>query len=274
MLKARHVLITGASSGMGQMLALLLAPHCQTLWLNGRNKKRLEQTAQKARQAGAKVHIFICDVTDKQRMKNWIDDIDTLDLVIASAGITGGTHQADQEHHFPYEPSKQIYDMFSTDLFGVLNTVIPAIDKIRRQPRQEDGFRGRICALSSVAALVSFPGTPSYSAAKAAVDRFMTATGGSAKQDGILLSSVICGFVDTPMVAKNNFAMPGLHKTYQACRKILKGLERNQRKIIFPLWLALGSRFMDLLPISISEAYYNHQPIGAAGTLPNNDENT
>ncbi|WP_354858184.1 SDR family NAD(P)-dependent oxidoreductase [Acetobacter fabarum] len=265
------VLITGASSGLGRALAQTLARPGRTLWLGGRNTARLEETARHCISRGAAVHLNICDVTDTAAMAQWVHGTGGVDMVLACAGITGGTRRPTGMDSAATEPQAQIRRIFATDLTGVLNTVLPALELMQGQPRAADGLRGRICAISSVAGLVSFPGTPSYSAAKAAVDRFMVATGGNAKKAGILLSSVVCGFLDTPMVARNTFPMPALTDVNSACRRILRGLARNERRITFPLWLAAGSRLMDLLPITLAEAYYNNQPAGAPGSMPEPD---
>ncbi|WP_035372211.1 SDR family NAD(P)-dependent oxidoreductase [Acetobacter okinawensis] len=270
-MKHDSILITGASSGLGRALAQTLARPGRKLWLGGRNAARLEETARHCISQGAAVELKLCDVTHTAAMAEWVQGTGGLDMVLACAGITGGTRNPLHPDHPAAEPEPQIRRIFATDLHGVLNTVLPALELMERQPRAADGMRGRICAISSVAGLVSFPGTPSYSAAKAAVDRFMVATGGNAKKAGILLSSVVCGFIDTPMVARNAFPMPGLTDVQSASRRILRGLARNERRITFPLWLAAGSRLMDMLPIRLAEAYYTHQPAGAAGSMPEPD---
>lgn len=246
----------------------MLARPGRRLLLGGRNTPRLEETARQCIARGADARIQATDVTNQAAMADWVSSAGPLNLVLACAGITGGTRLTEQPDPAPYEPDAQIRRIFETDLTGVLNTVLPALALMRGQPRSVEGIRGRICAIASVAGFVSFPGTPAYSAAKAAVDRFMVASGANARREGIMLSSVVCGFVDTPMVARNRFAMPGLTDTHTACRRILRGVGRNERRIIFPRWLVTGSRFMDLLPIRLAEAYYTRQPAAAPGGMP------
>lgn len=270
-MKHDRILITGASSGLGRSLALTLARPGRTLHLGGRNESRLMDVARQCISRGAGVEISRGDVGNRTHMEDWIGNSGPLDLVLACAGITGGTRRPTGPNDAPYEPDAQVRRFFQTNIDGVLNTVLPALSTMRQQPRAADGMRGRICAISSVAGLVSYPGTPAYSATKAAVDRFMVATGGNMKQAGILLSSVVCGFLNTPMTARNHFPMPGMTDVENASRRILRGLRRNERRIVFPLWLAAGSRFMDLLPIALAESYYTHQPTGAAGTMPEPD---
>lgn len=218
------ILITGASSGLGRALAQTLARPGRRLWLGGRNTARLEDTARNCISRGAAVHLNTCDVTDRAAMAQWVQGTGGLDMVLACAGITGGTRKPLAPDAPAIEPEAQIRRIFETDLTGVLNTVLPALEMMQNQPRAADGMRGRICAISSVAGLVSFPGTPAYSAAKAAVDRFMVATGGNAKKAGILLSSVVCGFLDTPMVRAIPFPCPDLRMSTARAAAFCAGL--------------------------------------------------
>ncbi|GAB6967315.1 SDR family NAD(P)-dependent oxidoreductase [Komagataeibacter kakiaceti JCM 25156] len=264
-MKQDSILITGASSGIGRGLALALARPGRTLHLGGRNARNLHDVAARCIARGAEARVRVQDVREQAGMDEWITAAGPLDLVFACAGITASTQGGEDA---PHEPDAQIRRMFATNVDGVINTVLPALAVMRGQPRDRDGVRGRICAMSSVAGLVSFPGTPSYCASKAAVDRFMVATGGNMARAGILLSSVCCGFVATPMTAHNTFPMPGLTQTGDAVRAILSGVARGRPRISFPWWLAAGSRFMDLLPIRVARSCYFRQPAGQAGTMP------
>ncbi|AOX15837.1 SDR family NAD(P)-dependent oxidoreductase [Kozakia baliensis] len=265
---ASHILVTGASSGIGRGLALTLAKPGIVLHLGGRNEERFTAVSDACRQRGAQVFPHLQDVTDREGMEAWVRRAGEprLDLVLACAGITGAADAQDQEGA-AFESSEQVRRMLAVNLDGAMNTVLPALDIMRAQSRDAHGKRGRICAIASVAGLVSYPGTPSYSASKAALDRFMVASGAYARPAGIVLSSVCCGFVDTPMVAQNRFPMPGLASTQRAVREILHGVAREKRRIIFPRWLVLGSRLMDVLPIRLAEAYYLRQPSGQPGSM-------
>ncbi|MBV1836878.1 SDR family oxidoreductase [Acetobacter estunensis] len=266
-MKANTLLITGAASGLGRALALRHARPGVTLTLIDCNAAGLADTAVLAVEAGAKAVTHVLDVSEAAPMEAAVRGAGPLDLVIACAGITGGTHRRGSEVAAT-ESAFQVRRMVAVNLDGVLNTVLPAIDVMRAQAPDAEGVRGRIAAIASVAGVVSFPGTPSYCATKAAVDRFMVATGGNLKQEGVLLSSVVCSFIDTPMVAGNTFHMPGLTRTEKAVDRIVTGLARNERRIVFPRWIVAGSRFMDLLPPALAELYYLRQSAGQAGTMP------
>ena len=121
------VLVTGASSGLGRALAEGCAAPGVTLHLSGRDATRLEAAAESCRARGADVRAAVLDVTDAAAMRGWIDGAGRLDLVIANAGISGGTGGAT-------EPAEQAARIFATNLGGVLNTALPAIEAMAAQP--------------------------------------------------------------------------------------------------------------------------------------------
>ncbi len=113
----KTILITGASSGIGEALALHYSADGHRLVLGGRDGGRLEAVAEACRKAGAEVHFQVGDVRARDLMHQWICGSDkrfTLDLVIANAGISGGTGGAvlcrqgnggsDVQHEGPEDP--------------------------------------------------------------------------------------------------------------------------------------------------------------------------
>ncbi|MDB5985587.1 MAG: short-chain dehydrogenase/reductase [Nevskia sp.] len=240
------ILITGASSGIGRGLAIAYSAPGVVLHLCGRNIQRLEATAEACRARGAEVHLRIIDVTDAEGMRAWIGALGALDLVFANAGISAGTSGG--RDGGTRERTRQVRAIFATNVDGVINTVLPAMDLMETQPSAGDGVRGHIVAIASVAAFLAYPGTPTYCASKVAVDFWTTASAPSARARGIVLSSVCPGFVRTAMTAANTFKMPGLMDTERAVAIIQRGVRARKRRIVFPWWIALGARFLQLLP--------------------------
>ena len=232
----KTVLITGASSGLGRALALELAAPGVVLHLCGRDAARLEATAQACRAKGANVNAAPRDVTDATAMADWIANAGPLDLVIANAGISGGTGQGQAE------TAEQTRAIFAVNLDGALNSILPALAAMRANRH------GTIASIASIAALLPTPNAPAYGASKAALHAWTLAASPSARADGILLASVCPGFIRTAMTAKNPFRMPGLMDADHAARIILAGLANGRDCIIFPWWMGLLARLVSLLP--------------------------
>ncbi len=250
----QSVLITGASGGIGHALAVACAAPGVVLHLGGRDAARLADTAAACRTRGAEVHVCALDVTDTARMADWITKAGRLDLVIANAGISGGTGRLQAE------TAAQTRAIFAVNVDGVLNTVLPAIDAMRVQPSAQRGVRGRIVVVASIAAFIAAPGAPAYCAAKAAVDRWTVATAANLKRDGILLTSVCPGFIRTPMTAGNPYPMPGLMDADRAARIILRGIAAGRMRVAFPWWMALLTRTIGLLPPRLLGALMSQAP--------------
>ncbi|HRC27595.1 MAG TPA: SDR family NAD(P)-dependent oxidoreductase, partial [Alphaproteobacteria bacterium] len=90
----RHILITGASSGIGAALAVNYAAPGVRLVLGGRDARRLDEVAARCAAQGADVESSCVDVTDRPAMGAWItaaDERGALDLVVANAGVSAGT---------------------------------------------------------------------------------------------------------------------------------------------------------------------------------------
>lgn len=262
-----RVLITGAASGMGRGLALALAHRRATLFLGDTDAEGLMDTHAACTRLGACVRTDVLDVRNREGMAAWIASTGGLDHVFACAGITGGRQPRDAAGA-ALEREERVRAMVDINVTGVLNTFYPVMALMRHRKPNPQGIRGRFCVISSVAGFVAYPGTPSYCASKAAVDRLIVGSASHYEPLGITLTSVCCGFVNTPMAAPNRFPMPGLVSTDRAVRHILRGTAQGRRRVIFPRWLVLGARFSDLLPRTVSERCYTRQPSAQPGGMP------
>jgi short-subunit dehydrogenase len=239
----RTILITGASSGIGAALALTYATKGRHLFLCGRNAERLQAVADACFEHQALVETAVLDVCDSEAMAQWIEGIEArmpLDLVIANAGISGGTAGGD-------ESPAQTRAIFRTNLDGVLNTVLPAIPFMRHRGK------GQIALVSSLAGFRGFASAPAYSASKAAVKAYGEGLRGWLKPDGVQVCTIFPGFIRTPMTDVNPFPMPFLMEAEQAAATIKARLERGDARIAFPLPMALGLRLLTLLPYRIAD---------------------
>ncbi len=245
-----HILITGASSGIGEALAREYAGPGRFLALSGRDGGRLKEVAEACRSFGAEVEAKTVDVADRDATRRWIGKIDAghpLDLVIANAGISSGSGGRG-------ENETQARDIFSVNMAGVLNTVWPAIG-----PMRERG-QGQIAIVSSMAAFRGLPGAPAYSASKAAVKTYGEALRGWLGKDGVRVSVVLPGFVRTRMTEGNIYPMLFIIDAGKAARIIRKGLERNKARIGFPWPVYWTAWFLGALPPAVTDWLYRRIP--------------
>jgi short-subunit dehydrogenase len=255
----KHVLITGASSGLGRALAEACARPGAVLHLSGRNPARLDAAAAACRAKGAEVRHAVVDVTDATAMAGWIGAAGRLDLVIANAGISAGTGGVT-------EPAAQARAIFATNVTGVLNTVLPAIEVMAAQAAGPDGVRGRIAVIASLAAFVAAPGAPAYCASKAAVQHWAEALDGAERARGIRIHAVCPGYVRTPMTARNPFPMPFLMDAEDAARRTLAGIARGRVRIAYPFPVYAMARLIGALPPALRAALFSRLPAKSRAT--------
>ena len=235
----KSILITGASSGIGEALALHYARSGVFLALSGRSDERLQAVAQRCREKGAQVDASVINVTDQSGMHAWItgmDDSHMLDLVIANAGISGGTGGV-----MNGEPPDQARRIFDVNITGVVNTVEPIL------PRMISRRRGQIALVSSMAGFRGFPSAPAYSASKGMVRFYGEALRGSVRETGVQINVIMPGFVKSRMTDANDFHMPFLMDTDKAAETIARGLARDRSRIAFPLPTYLAAWFISRL---------------------------
>ena len=239
----KSILITGASSGIGAALAKEYASNGNFLSISGRNAERLNRVAEQCRENGAIVEIKVLDVMDTTEMSKWISDVNSrvcLDLVIANAGIAGGSDGAGKG-------KAATHQIFQTNINGIINTVIPALEMMTLRGR------GQIAIMSSLAAFRGIPSTPAYCASKAAVKVWGEGLRVRHATNGIKVSVICPGFVQSRMTRNNPFPMPLLISSEKAAKIIRKGLERNSARIAFPRRMYFLAWLLGILPPSLSD---------------------
>ena len=258
-----NILITGASSGIGEALAHYYAKNAnllniKTLFLTGRNEERLTIVSQKCQDFGKQSNILIIpkalDVTDRQYMKNWIDEIEqshSIDLVIANAGISGGTSFSMTDQPIDFESDVEI---INTNVIGVMNTLHPFIPYMKKRSA------GHLAIVSSVASYLALPGAAAYSSSKAAVRFYAEALIGKLKHDNIDVSVICPGFVESGITRANKFPMPFLMSAEKAADIIAKGIARKKNKIEFPLLMVAAIKLVSFLPFWIKRDIFSQLP--------------
>jgi len=236
-----HILVTGASSGIGAALARRYAGPGVRVTLMGRNRDRLDAVAQACRTRGAETAIGVCDVRDAQAMQYFIESADAqlpIAVVIANAGLGGKQVIAG--------PSGEAADIaraiFEINVMGVVNTIVPLL------PCLVARGKGHVAIMSSLAAFVPLPEAPVYSASKAALRIYGGALRRLLAPRNVCVSVVCPGFVDTPMSASLTGPRPLLWSTERAANAIVAGLARGKEEICFPWQLSMLAKLCTHLP--------------------------
>jgi short-subunit dehydrogenase len=241
-----HVVITGASSGIGAALARVYSSPGRRVTLIARDRARLETEADVGRARGAQIDIHTADVADPAAIEQALITADTrqsVELLIANAGIGGRDSLAPSSG----ETGAVARQIFATNALGVINTITPLL------PRFVDRGRGQIAIMSSLAGLIALPACPAYSASKAAIRAYGAALRGLAAPAGVHISVICPGFIDTPMSASLPFRPPFMWSADRAARYVAGALARHRREIIFPWPLALAVRTLNLLPAAVAD---------------------
>mgnify|MGYP000198115347 FL=1 len=174
-------------------------------------------------------------------MRAWINQSNkkaALNLVLANAGVA--TIKENDEN---------VYNTFNTNVFGVLNTVLPAVALFSK--RRGKGVKA-IAMLSSIAGYHGLAGCPSYSASKACVKAYGEALRVYLAPKDIQISVICPGFVKSRITDKNTCPMPFFMPAEKAAGIIGRGLENNVGLIAFPWPMRLAVWFLSVLPNCVS----------------------
>lgn len=235
-----NVLITGASSGIGEALALECARRrAKTLFLGGRDRTRLADVASRCAALGAAVRTEAVDVTDEASMRAWIERADAeaaLDLVFANAGIATGA-----------EIEANIRRTFATNVGGVLNCALPAIACFRRHGG------GQLALTASIAGYAPLVGCPAYSGTKACVKTWGLAMRGFLKKENIRVNVICPGFIRSRLTDANTCPMPFFMEAPKAARIIVDRVLRNVPLIAFPWPMRIAVWLVSVLPARLAE---------------------
>ncbi|MCW8334203.1 SDR family NAD(P)-dependent oxidoreductase [Vibrio sp. SCSIO 43135] len=225
-----NVLITGATSGIGERLAKQYAEQGQSVIACGRNTHKLSALSEQF----SNIETLSFDLTRYDD----IPQIDAeLDLLVLNAG---DCEYIDDALHFDASKFERVIKI---NLIAIGYALEKWLHRIKPG--------GRLVLVSSSAGLLPLPRAEAYGASKAALTYLAKTLSIQLKKHDIHVSVVLPGFVDTPLTQKNTFAMPMLISTDEAASQIIKGIEKQKTEISFPSRFIIVMKLLRLLPFSV-----------------------
>lgn len=241
----RHVLLTGASGGLGSALAQALAGRGDRVTLMGRDASRLAAAVALCQSVPSGGHETICcDVTNAAHMHDALLSADRdgpVDILIANAGKGGSAVLAPASGE-PLDLARSIIDV---NVLGVINSIAPLLERMveRRQ--------GHIVIVSSMAARQGLAEAPVYAASKAAVSVYGHGLRRLLAPHNVRVTIVEPGYIATPMSASLPFQRPFELSAARAAELIVRGIDRGAAEIIFPWQLRWATWLLRLLPMGV-----------------------
>ena len=224
-----RVVITGASSGIGEALARHYAREASVLGLISRRPISHEKAVS-----------YAIDVTDERAMtdaaQDFIRRFGAPDLVIANAGIASGTDGADLRD---VAKLRKILEVNVCGLAATLAAFAPAM---------REAGRGTLAGIASVAGFRGLAGNGAYCASKSAAITWMESLRAELYGSGVSVVCVCPGYIDTPMTRVNRFPMPFLLSADEAARRIARVIAARRRLAVVPWQMALVSRLLRIMP--------------------------
>ena len=238
--KDKIVFLTGASSGIGEALAVEIAKQGGILGLVARREEMLRELAEKCKSVGGKARVFACDVVDAGAIQKAADalreEFGRIDILIANAGI-GGNDKETRE--FQPDAVKKVIDI---NLIGAVNSVYAVLPQMLEQES------GQLVAISSLAGFRGLPKSAAYSASKAGMTAFFESVRLDVQQKGVAVTIIQPGFIKTPLTSGRANKMPFLMELEDAVPLFLRAIEKQKKFAAFPWQLANFVRLGRIFP--------------------------
>jgi NAD(P)-dependent dehydrogenase (short-subunit alcohol dehydrogenase family) len=230
--------ITGASSGIGEAVALELAQRGWTVAITARRLEQLEDVARRAEGLPGRIVAHAGDVTDSASMKAVIDGIESVQGPIALAFLNAGI-APDTKGRLDIEALERI---IAVNLVGAARGLSAVLERMALRGR------GQIALNASVAGYGGLPGASAYGVSKAAAIHLCETLKFTCDKRGVRLQLVNPGWVDTPLTRAKSFPMPFIISQEEAARRIVDGFARSGFEISFPRRLSWLMKAVNLLP--------------------------
>lgn len=234
------VFITGASSGIGQALALRFYRAGYRLALSARRGAELQAWAEQQKFDVARFAVYPANVREvasiTQAGRDCIAAQGVPDVVIANAGISIGMDTA------------VVFDLdvmratLETNNLGMAATFQPFVTAMCQRRS------GALVGMASVAGIRGLPGHAAYCASKAGVIAYCESLRGEVRGSGVKVVTLVPGYIDTPLTRKNRYGMPFLMTADAFADKAYRAIRAGSSYRVIPWQMAIVSRLLRALP--------------------------
>jgi thioester reductase-like protein/short-subunit dehydrogenase len=259
-LVGRHVIITGASSGIGRASAIAVAERGATVFALARNADALDKLVAEIRANGGQAYAFTCDITDSVSVDHTVKDIlgrfDHVDYLVNNAGrsIRRSVVNATDRMH-DYER------VMAVNYFGAVRMVLALL------PHWRERRFGHVVNVSSAGVQARNPKYSSYLPTKAALDAFSDVVASETLSDHITFTNIHMPLVRTPMIVPSQRLNPvPAISPERAAAMVVRGLVEKPARIDTPMGTLadVGNYFTPRLSRRILHQLYLGYPDSAA----------
>ena len=232
--RGQSVWILGASSGIGHATAAALHAQGALVTVSARNAQALQAFVQAHPGSSAQT----LDCSDAQAVAQVAQQCwphSAPDMVLYCAGH----YQPMRAQAMDLEDMRRHWEVNYQGALSVLQAVLPAM---------RARGKGHISLVASVAGYRGLPNSLAYGPTKAAMINLAENLYLDLQADGVAVSVVSPGFVQTSLTAKNSFSMPALISPAQAAQAMLRGWADGQFEIHFPRRFTLWMKLLRIMP--------------------------
>jgi short-subunit dehydrogenase len=252
--------ITGASSGIGQALALHMHSAGWHLALVARRGAELEQWARAHGLHAPDACIYAADVRDVAAItaagRACIARQGLPLVVIANAGISKGMDSA------RLEDLEVLRATLETNNLGLAATFQPFIAPMCERRS------GTLVGISSVGAIRGMPGHAAYTSSKAAVINYCESLRGECRPFGVKVVTILPGYVDTPLTQGNPYRMPFLMTPQAFAARAFEVIRAGHSYRVIPWQMAIVAKLLRLLPNAWFDRLFAGRPRKPRATPP------
>ncbi|WP_000198417.1 SDR family oxidoreductase [Bacillus mycoides] len=246
-LQEKVIVITGASSGIGEQVAMQVAAQGAVPVLIARTEEKLKRLTEKMKTTyNIPCYYYVLDVSKESEVETVfariLQDIGQIDILVNNAGF--GIFKTFEEASMT-----EVKEMFEVNVFGLVACTKAVL------PHMLERNSGQIVNVASLAGKIATPKSSAYAASKHAVLGFTNSLRMELSNTNIYVTAINPGPIDTNFfdiadqsgTYVKNMGRYMLKPTYVA-EQIVKVMQTKKREVNLPKWMSMGPKIFALFP--------------------------